>query len=381
MKSYYASFDAFPTSKGASTHICHSLQALSGIADKVDVYCLQGNNSAIDTRLAENVKIYPFFYENEAQNYLERARLFSEKVYYCTALSHEKGIGQFRDIWSGLGMIKQTHLKTVFEVNALTSVELPVRFPLLTPSLIAEIQNIELACLEACDHIVTPSAVTKKYLTQKFSIDREKISVIPNGAETISKKDKPIDLPAEYIVYFGALQPWQGLDVLLKSFRYLKDYESLNLVICSSVKEKAARPYHKLIEHLGIQDQVIFMYELEKDDLYAIIQHAKASVAPLKFGDRNVVQGCCPIKILESMACKTPIIAAELPVTKELLAEGEAYFFWPEDEQDLSRCIRFVLDNPGPANEKAENAFHRFQQQFTWDHHNEHLQKVYHNLM
>ena len=42
MRSYYASFDAFPTSKGASTHIGHSLQALSEIADKVDVYCLQG---------------------------------------------------------------------------------------------------------------------------------------------------------------------------------------------------------------------------------------------------------------------------------------------------------------------------------------------------
>ncbi|UZT97941.1 glycosyltransferase family 4 protein [Chryseobacterium fluminis] len=380
MRSYYASFDAFPTSKGASTHIDHSLQALSEIADKVDVFCLQGN-SAIDPKLADDVEIHPFFYENESQNYLERAQLFSEKVYSCTALFNEKGIGQFRDIWSGLGMIKQAHLKTVFEVNALTSIELPVRFPLLTPSLIAEIQNIELTCLEACDHIVTPSAVTKKYLIEKFSIANDKISVITNGAEAVSQTEKPIDLPAEYIVYFGALQPWQGLDVLLKSFRYLRDYEHLKLVICSSVKEKATRAYHKLIENLGIQDQVIFRYELEKEELFAIIQHAKASIVPLKFGDRNVIQGCCPIKIIESMACKTPIIVSELPVTQELLTEDEAYFFWPEDEQDLSRCIRFVLDNLESASTKAEKAFNRFQQQFTWHHHNEKLQKVYQNLM
>jgi len=380
MRSYYASFDAFPTSKGASTHIDHSLQALSEMADKVDVFCLQGN-SAIDPKLADHVEIHPFFYENESQNYLERAQLFSEKVYSCTALSNEKGIGQFRDIWSGLGMIKQAHLKTVFEVNALTSIELPVRFPLLTPSLIDKIQSIELTCLEACDHIVTPSAVTKKYLIEKFSIAKDKISVIPNGAEAVPQTEKPIDLPAEYIVYFGALQPWQGLDVLLKSFRYLRDYEHLKLVICSSMKEKATKAYHKLIENLGIQDQVIFRYELEKEELYAIIQHAKASIAPLKFGDRNVMQGCCPIKILESMACKTPIIVSELPVIQELLTEDEAYFFWPEDEQDLSRCIRFILDNPESASTKAEKAFNRFQQQFTWHHHNEKLQKVYQNLM
>lgn len=380
MRIYYSSFDAFPTSKGASTHIDHSLQALSEIADKVDVYCLKGS-LAIDSRFEANVEIHPFFFENDTRNYLERAQLFSEKIYSCIKLSHEKGIGQFRDIWSGLGMINQAHLKTIFEVNALTSIELPVRFPLLTPSLLAEIRNIELTCLEACDHIVTPSAVTKKYLTEKFSIAGDKISVIPNGAETIPKIEKPIDLPAEYIVYFGALQPWQGLDVLLKSFRYLQDYQNLKLVICSSVKEKATKAYHKLIENLGIQDKVIFKYELEKDVLYSIIQHSKASVAPLKFGDRNVVQGCCPIKILESMACNTPIVAAELSVTKELLTEDEAYFFWPEDELDLSRCIRFVLDNPEATNAKTENAFNRFQEKFTWKHHNQKLQKVYQNLM
>ncbi|MDR2275799.1 MAG: glycosyltransferase [Sphingobacterium sp.] len=380
MRSYYASFDAFPTSKGASTHITHSLDALSEIADKVDVYCLKGN-SVIDPKIAENVEIHPFFYENQSQNYLERAQLFSEKVYNCTALSKEQGIGQFRDIWSGLGMIKQPHLKTVFEVNALTSIELPIRFPLLTPSLIAEIKNIEGTCLEACDHIVTPSAVTKKYLIEEFSIANDKISVIPNGAESVQEMEKTADLPPEYIVYFGALQPWQGLDVLLKSFRYLKDYENLKLVICSSVKEKASKAYHKLIENLGIQDKAIFRYELEKEELYAVIQHGRASIAPLKFGDRNVVQGCCPIKILESMACKIPIIAAELPVTKELLTEDEVYFFWPEDEQDLSRSIRFVLDNPESSKKKAENAFNKFQQQFTWKHHNQKLQKVYQNLM
>ena len=378
MNIHYASFDAFPTSKGASTHIQHSLHALEEISEHINLYCLKGNSTE---NFSEKVNIHQFYFDDPSENYLTRAQLFAEKIFQCIEITTENGIGQFRDIWSGLGMINRPNVKTIFEVNALTSIELPIRFPLLTNSLIAEIQKIEKQCLEACNHIITPSSITKNYLIETFSLPEEKISVIPNGAEIPIFSQKKEDLPENYLIYFGALQPWQGIDTLLKSFRYLVDYPDLKIVICSSVKEKSAKPYHKLVENLGLQEKVIFEYELDKETLYEYIKNAKASIAPLKFGDRNITQGCCPIKILESMACNTPIIVSDIPVTKELLTEDEAYFFWPEDEMDLSRCIRFVLDNPKEAELKSEKAHKKFQEQYTWKHHNEKLQKVYQSLM
>ncbi|MGX2953608.1 glycosyltransferase [Shewanella sp. JL219SE-S6] len=42
-------------------------------------------------------------------------------------------------------------------------------------------------------------------------------------------------------------------------------------------------------------------------------------MAPLTPCRRNMLQGCCPLKVLESMACGTAVIASDLPVIRELV--------------------------------------------------------------
>ncbi|TWP29416.1 glycosyltransferase [Apibacter muscae] len=380
MRSFYACLDAFPSSKGASTHIYHTLQELASISNCTDVFCLKGSETK-ELKLPDSVNVYSFSSGNKKDNYLKRAYLFSEKVFECMENIQEPGIGQFRDIWSGLAMINRSNIKTIFEVNALTSIELPIRYPLLTENVIHEINKIEQLCLDSCHHIVTPSYLTKNYLIDNFSIPVDKISVIPNGAEILNKKEYVDHLPEKYLVYFGALQPWQGLDILLKSLYYLQDYPDLKLVICSSVKEKYAKEYLKLCNHLNLKNKVIFLYELEKEKLNYVVSNAIASVAPLKFGERNIVQGCCPIKILESMANQSPLVVSDLPVTRELLNDSEAYFFEPEDELDLSRCIRFILENPEETQEKINQAYIKLKNQFTWEHHNQKLLPIYQSLL
>jgi glycosyltransferase involved in cell wall biosynthesis len=55
-------------------------------------------------------------------------------------------------------------------------------------------------------------------------------------------------------------------------------------------------------------------------------------VAPLALNDRNVTQGCCPIKVIEYMSCARPIVAANLPVVRELVREDiDALLFAPDD--------------------------------------------------
>jgi glycosyltransferase involved in cell wall biosynthesis len=352
---------------------------MSEASEKVDIFCLAGNKSKFG--IANNVSIHDFYFDETTGNYLRKAVLFSNKIFQCMDAVPQEGMAQFRDIWSGLGMINRPGIKTIFEVNALTSIELPEKYPLLTSKLIEEIRNIEKKCLESCDYIVTPSQITKKYLREEFKINENKITVIPNGGDIIlTKESKNIELPDQYIVYFGALQPWQGIDVLIKSLQYLKDYTDLKLIICSSVKEKFSKNLKKLAKIVGVDERLMFYNELDKTELLYILSRAKASIAPLKFGKRNITQGCCPIKVLETMAAKTPLIAAEIPVIKEL-AQENAYYFWPEDELDLSRCIRYVLDNENSAKQKASKAYQLFLENYTWKHHKDKLNQVYYNLI
>ncbi|OWW25831.1 hypothetical protein B4Q04_09565 [Zobellia sp. OII3] len=380
-RNIYATYDVFPSAKGASTHIREMILVSSGQCDQLQLFCLRGNSSYPAVQTEGNIFIKRY-YNEEKLNYLEKASLFSQQL-FIDIQKHKESIqiGHFRDVWSGMGLIAEPSIKTIFEVNALTSVELPYRYPDLTPSFLRKLKELELQCLHRSTVIITPSEVTKTYLETNFSVDADKIKVIPNGAHIPDSFERPIDAPDQYLIYFGAIQPWQGLEVLLKAMTYLEDFKDLKLVICLAVKEKAFKPYRKLLEKLGLQNRVILKSRLPKKELYNYIHYAEASIAPLKACDRNITQGCCPLKILESMACKTMVIASELPVVSELVTEEEALLFEPDREQDLARCIRFILDEPERKESYIASAFKKVQGDFLWEDQKAKLKKVYQDLM
>ncbi|CAZ98491.1 glycosyltransferase [Zobellia galactanivorans] len=380
-RNIYATYDVFPSAKGASTHIREMILVSSGQCDQLQLFCLRGNSSYPAVQTEGNIFIKRY-YNEEKLNYLEKASLFSQQL-FIDIQKHKESIqiGHFRDVWSGMGLIAEPSIKTIFEVNALTSVELPYRYPDLTPSFLRKLKELELQCLHKSTVIITPSEVTKTYLETNFSVDADKIKVIPNGAHIPDSFERPIDAPDQYLIYFGAIQPWQGLEVLLKAMTYLEDFKDLKLVICLAVKEKAFKPYRKLLEKLGLENRVILKSRLPKKELYNYIHYAEASIAPLKACDRNITQGCCPLKILESMACKTMVIASELPVVSELVTEEEALLFEPDREQDLARCIRFILDEPERKESYIASAFKKVQGDFLWEDQKAKLKKVYQDLM
>ncbi len=380
MLNVYAAYDVFPSSKGSSTHIKEMISELSTHGDELRLLCLRGNDKLPAVQKHENILIKRYYAE-EKLNYLEKASLFSEEIFLEIERNvNDIEIAHFRDIWSGMGIIAHKNVKSVFEVNALTSVELPYRYPNLTDDFLNKLKFLEQKCLKNSDVIVTPSYTTKKFLMSDYNVSEDKIQVIPNGAYIPDVFERPDDAPENYIIYFGALQRWQGIEVLLKAMAFLEDYEDLKLLICSSVKEKAFKPLQKLIEKLEISDRVIIKSKLQRETLYNYIHFAKLSIAPLKACDRNIIQGCSPLKILESMACGTTLVASDLPVVRELVSEKEAMLVEPDRELDLARCIRFLLDNPEECKALSDQALEKMKKEFTWPSQLKKLNQVYEDL-
>ena len=200
-----------------------------------------------------------------------------------------------------------------------------------------------------------------------WGVDESKIRVISNGATIPKAMRKLAGLPDQYIIYFGALQPWQGVDILLKAMQYLQDKPEIKLVICSSHKARLSKPYQKLATRLGIEQQVIWRHKLKKQTLYSILGHAKASIVPLTECNRNLKQGCSPLKIFESMACKVPLIASDIPVVREILEQNrDARLVRPDRPAELARAIRLFIDYPRMGESLAENAFEKLSQNYTW---------------
>ncbi len=325
-KALYAAFDVYPSAKGAATHIYHNAQTLFDWkgggwlsvvgSEKLDDYQQEGLVEI--TRFSEQIP-----------NYLIRAQAYSQYLYDLLETQPALEICHFRDHWSGVPILTQRDkrkqaYKTVYEINGLPSIELPFRYPNLSKRTLNKIRSLEQFCYQNADYIITPSQVIKNNLVN-LGLSSDKITVITNGADIPESFEKPAEAPesGRYIIYFGALQSWQGFDVLLKAMGYLADYEALKLVICASTKQKRTRFYHKIIEKMGLSDRVIWQYQLPKRALYSWVHYAEFSVAPLKACTRNLEQGCCPLKILESMAIGTPVVASDLPVVREIIQNNQ----------------------------------------------------------
>jgi glycosyltransferase involved in cell wall biosynthesis len=346
-RSLYAAFDRFPSRKGSAVHIDRFARTLFDHAGGGLLYVLGGEGLPPYQREGA-IEIVRF--SGAAAHFLERATGYAARLH---ALLDELGdaleLCHFRDPWGGLPIVDRPARRyaTVYEVNGLPSIELPFLYPGVPADTLARIVALEQRCLDGADVVITPSAVTAALLRDR-GVPGGRLHVVRNGADTrATRAPTPPDPPQRYLIYFGALQPWQGVDTALSAFARLRDLEDLELVICASVHGRRAKPYRKLAEKLEVSDRVRWHFGLSEPELAPWLDHALLSLAPLRDCSRNAVQGCAPLKIIESLAAGVPVIASDLPVVRELVLDGEhGRLVAPDRPSELARAIRVLLDFP-----------------------------------
>ncbi|HYI08299.1 MAG TPA: glycosyltransferase family 4 protein [Thermoanaerobaculia bacterium] len=380
-RSLYAAFDRFPSRKGAAIHIDRFARTLFDTLDGGALLVLGGGDLPAH-QVEGPIEIARF--PREVPNFLERALLFGDWIARAVdRLEPSLEICHFRDPWAGtaIALRPRRRYAAVYEVNALPSIELPSLFPLLGPRTLEKIRRIEMDCCAAADLIVTPSHTTAGLLGS-LGVAPDKIAVIPNGADPDSSAPRPAGAPEVYILYFGAAQSWQGIDTLLRAFARLADFAPLRLVLCASRDSKSWRGYERLAVKLGVADRILWRFALEEPELAGWRRHALVSVAPLTDSPRNAVQGCAPLKILESMASGTAVVASDLPSVRELIRDHEdGWLVHPDRPAELARAIRILLEHPDRARELGEHARHTIEERFTWSRSTAALRRAYLDLL
>ena len=383
-RTLYSAFDRFPSQKGAGVHIARFAKALFDARGGGLLYVLGGDGLPVH-QVEEDVEIVRF--STSFPNYLERAQAFTDRL---TALLDDAEssleIAHFRDPWSGLAITSRSpSYATVFEVNGLPSIELPTAYPSAAPSTLAKIKRVEQFVLEKADAIVTPAATIRNHLVDR-GIDANKIQVIPNGADVRPLRTDATSLIAEsqhseaeedrvirqqpYLLYFGSLHPWQGVETLIRAFARVRDLNPLRLVLCCSQESRQARAYARLAEKLEIEgSRVIWRFELSAEELAPWVDGALICVAPLTECARNIIQGCSPLKILEAMAAGVAVVASDLPAVRELMTDQiEGLLIPPDRPADLARAIRVLYEVPELRCRLGRCGRERVESSLTWQH-------------
>ena len=170
--------------------------------------------------------------------------------------------------------------------------------------------------LRAASAVVCVSAGIKTDLDERYRRAAGKTETVANGVDvnvfTPTGRDRArsalgLDPEARYACFVGALQPWQGLDQVVTAFDHLRSSPWRLLVVGDGVERERLAA---LVARLGLDDTVTFTGRLP---VPGVVAHIGAADVCLYYPDRARGEGASPFKVYEYLACRRPVVAADLP--------------------------------------------------------------------
>jgi glycosyltransferase involved in cell wall biosynthesis len=367
----YVSFDAVPAPKGAATHIEAFARVLALAFGGLDLVTVTPAREPVP-RVERWPGVFHTVLPATGASLIDRVLCFRRYLRSWLAARQFEAI-QFRSIFEGLPLLRlEPAPRLIFEVNGLPSIELKYHYPQSADDreLIAKLLSQEQACLNAASLIVTPSGVTAFYMASQRGVPSEKVKVIPNGVDLSVFRFQPPPLPGDALrlLYFGTLAPWQGVDLSIRALAQVCQHAQASLTIIGAGSHRRIAALLDLSSKLGVADRVQVLPPVNQAELVEHLHRSHAVLAPLGLNDRNVLQGCCPLKVLESMAAGTPVIASDLAVLRELGNDGEHFLLVkPGSVDQLAEAVLRLRAAPELSVAIARRARAHIEASYTWE--------------
>lgn len=335
MKILYLAPDPVPAPKGAAVRIEATLEALRSLGHSVEAF------------------LPPSADGTASGNFLERM-LEHRRAAAAWLAGRRADLVQFRSIWEGIPAARwarQAGARVAFEAHGFPSIELPYHHPGLPshPHVLEKLIAEEAELLAASDFVLTHSRTGARYLLMR-GVAKERISILPNPVDTalfLPPPSPPADASPLRLVYVGTLSPWQGLGTLLEALVPFRRGAGVALRLVGPAKGLWRGHLRARMRALRVHHLVALEGAMTQAELAPSLQESHVCVAPLPADARNVVQGCCPIKILEYMAAGRPILSTRVPPVEEVLEHGvTGHLVEPGSPAALARGLRWMLSHP-----------------------------------
>jgi glycosyltransferase involved in cell wall biosynthesis len=202
--------------------------------------------------------------------------------------------------------------------------------------------------LSRTDRVICISQSSADEVAEQFPAYKNKISAVhlgvdlntytPQSEAKIDKALKRYDLPREYFLFVGNIEPRKSIEKLFDAYKLYADKNSLPAALVlvggdgwnnTAIKEKMVR-----MQDAGYAIHHPKTY-VEDEDLPALYSGAKALV-------HVAIHEGFGITSLQAQACGTPVIVSDLPVHKETLDPGNATFVSVVDSAGIARAMRQV---------------------------------------
>jgi glycosyltransferase involved in cell wall biosynthesis len=180
-----------------------------------------------------------------------------------------------------------------------------------------------------------------RVLVAPDGVDLARFENLPNREDARRRMGLPVE--GRVVCYTGHLFEWKGVYVLVDAALHLPD--ALFLIVGGMAEDQERLQAYAARQSIK---NVHLIAHLPPTEVPAYLFAADVLVLPNSAQETISREYTSPLKMFEYMASKTPIVATDLPSTREILRDGKnALLIEPDDPEALARGIRRVLEMPG----------------------------------
>lgn len=188
-----------------------------------------------------------------------------------------------------------------------------------------------------CDNLVTNSSEQVKYLENKFKNKKVLFHQFPSLVSTKmvngTKCCPELINERNYILYFGTIHPYKGVDLLYQAYVFNEKVQKYKLVI-------AGKGNINFNMKGDIADRVILINRfIQDDELRFLFENAKCIVYPYRTITQSGVLSL-------AYYFHTPLLISDLQFFDDSVIEGETALLFEKGEfVDLSCKLSYLLEN------------------------------------
>ncbi|MGD9972848.1 MAG: glycosyltransferase family 4 protein [Desulfatirhabdiaceae bacterium] len=227
----------------------------------------------------------------------------------------------------------------IYDMDSLLSSQMTEKYPFIQPFsfLMERLEKFvirgSIGIITVCQEIENK---VREYSPEKWIQRLEDITLLDNQSA------KPVSLPiapgSPVVMYVGNLETYQGIDLLLESFRLVcQSLTDAILVIVGGTVDDV-NEYRNRSRKLGIDRQTVFVGSRPVEELGAYLSLADILVSPRIRGNNT------PMKIYSYLDSGKAILATDLPTHTQVLDSEISVLVNPDPESMSKGMIRLITD-------------------------------------
>ncbi|MEX2425875.1 MAG: glycosyltransferase family 1 protein [Thermomicrobiaceae bacterium] len=323
---------------GVSRYIEHLLRFLPGELDSGDELLVYAGDAArVSERIDELPASLQWNWTNWPTGKVPVRILWEQLAFPVLARSHKADL-----IHGPVNVVPVASGKpSIVTIHDLAFLQYPEQYPGFQRRYLTRMTR---ASTHRADRVIAVSEFTGRDVAERLGVPESKIVAVPNGVsgdffprqgtKELDSFRREKDLPDEFLLFTGTLQPRKNVIGLLRAYSLLDRSDRLPLYIVGGTGWMFSTIFDE-VKQLGIEADVHFAGYAASESLPLWYSAATAFIYPSFYEGFG-------LPVLEAMACGTPVITSNRTSLPEVVGDA-GLLVDPDDPDDIAAAMRALL--------------------------------------